>query len=252
VTLRDGNIGLGAVRPGRAGDETFGLEVLSGVLGRLNGRSKETLKKESDARRDARLSTWQVRKWGGKGFVSGGFLVTETIEDDSPALQSTNNEEKDTRKMDPNSSNSTDMEEDTRNRVGEDESSQSEHVSERKRLKLEKQARKKARRSRREKKGQRSEKRLQDITSPKAANEISDRSAPLLSSSNDSDPNSGSVSATPLTASMKSQILFRRRPGTRRADRPDQQALNEASHPLLLNIFRLLTVGKIFMIKSKG
>jgi Pin2-interacting protein X1 len=217
-------MGLGAVRSGRAGDETFGLEVLSGVLGRLNGRSDEVLQKESEARRDARLSSWQVRKWGGKGFVSGGFLVTKTIEDDSPA-QSTETEEKEAETMEQISSNSTDMEDGSRFKLAND-GSLSEGVSERKRLKLEKRARKEARRLKREKRRQNSEKSSAALT---PEDEASEAPTPVLSRLANSEVNSPSGSATPVSDSIRQQVQLRRRPGTRHAVRPDQKALNEVS-----------------------
>ena len=235
-------MGLGAVRAGRAGEETFGLEVLSGVLGRLNGRSEETLKKESDARRDERLSSWQVRKWGGKGFVSGGFLVTKTIEDESPAV-----DENDIASVEPASSSTADMEDGSRNQADE-QASQPEGVSERKKGKLEKRIRKEARRLRREKKKQKTE---TTSISADTANEDSDKQTLTISSSATSNPNSGSGSSTPLSVSTRNPVVFRRRPGTRNTVRPDQKALNEVSRQLLFMCW-LLTSIKIFMIKSKG
>jgi Pin2-interacting protein X1 len=222
-------MGLGAVRPGRAGDETFGLEVLSGVLGRLNGRSEEVLQKESEAKRDARLSSWQVRKWGGRGFVSGGFLVTKTIENEPPA-QSTETEEKEAEAVEPISSDSMDMEDGPRIKFVDD-ASQSEGVSERKRLKLEKRARKETRRLKRQKKRHQSEKTSADLT---PADEDSDASTPVLSSFANSGVNSPSGSAAPASDSIRQQVQFRRRPGTRHAARPDQKALNEVGRQFLL------------------
>jgi Pin2-interacting protein X1 len=199
-------MGLGAVRVGRAGDETFGLEVLSGVLGRLNGRSEAALQKESEARRDARLSSWQVRKWGGMGFVSGGFLVTKTVEEDAPAVEE----------------EAADVES-APNEAGEG-SSQSSDESERKKRKLEKQSRKEARRLKREKK-----KRKADAISSSAdtTNEDSDKLTPVASSSANSNPKNRSGTSTPLPASTRNPVVFRRRPGTRTAVIPDQKALNE-------------------------
>jgi Pin2-interacting protein X1 len=216
-------MGLGATKTGQAGDETFGLEVLSGVLGRLNGQSDETLRKESEARRDARLSSWQVRKWGGKGFVSGGFLVTKTIENEPAAV-----EEKDIAPMKPASSGTADMEEDRQNQTDEEEP-QSEEVSERRKLKLERRARKEARRLRREKKRQKTG---TTSTSADTADDDSERPTPTLSSSAASNPNSRSGSSTPLSASTRRPVVFRRRPGTRNTVRPDQKALNEVSGEL--------------------
>ena len=81
MLLKDDFLGLGAKR-GKADDETFGLELLSGLLGRLNGKSDGQLKKEENARRDVKLMNYVSQKGNslGFGFVSGGFLVGDKIE----------------------------------------------------------------------------------------------------------------------------------------------------------------------------
>ncbi|PNS17699.1 Protein pxr1 [Sphaceloma murrayae] len=78
VLLKEDNLGLGASRK-KEGAETFGLDQFSGLLGRLNGKSEETLGKEEDARRDVKLRLWADRK-GGLRFVSAGFLVGDKVE----------------------------------------------------------------------------------------------------------------------------------------------------------------------------
>ena len=80
VLLKDDNLGLGAKR-GSDNAETFGLSQFSGLLGRLNGKSEDVLKKETEARRDVELRLWQGRKHGVMNFVSAGFLVGDKIED---------------------------------------------------------------------------------------------------------------------------------------------------------------------------
>jgi Pin2-interacting protein X1 len=84
--LREDYLGLGAQR-GKAEGETFGLEVLSGLLGRLNGKSDGQLKKEEHARRDVKLMTYIGQDGRRMGFVSGGFLVGDKIEKSSEALK---------------------------------------------------------------------------------------------------------------------------------------------------------------------
>ncbi|KAF2222054.1 hypothetical protein BDZ85DRAFT_264821 [Elsinoe ampelina] len=78
VLLKDDNLGLGASRK-REGAETFGLDQFSGLLGRLNGKTEETLGKEEGARRDVRLRLWADQR-GGVRFVSAGFLVGDKVE----------------------------------------------------------------------------------------------------------------------------------------------------------------------------
>lgn len=77
--MKDDNLGLGAKR-GNAKGETFGLDGLQALLGRLNGKSEEALQKEEEARRDVKLAMYQERRFGGMRFVSGGFLEGDNIE----------------------------------------------------------------------------------------------------------------------------------------------------------------------------
>jgi len=69
---------LGAER-GKTDSETFGLELLSGLLGRLNGKSNEQLSKEESARRDVKLRRYHGEKHGLMGFVFGGYLIGDEI-----------------------------------------------------------------------------------------------------------------------------------------------------------------------------
>ncbi len=79
LLLKDDNLGLGAKR-GKAEDETFGLQELQTLLGRLNGKSEEVLQKEEEARRDVRLVMYKERRFGALRFVSGGFLQGDNVE----------------------------------------------------------------------------------------------------------------------------------------------------------------------------
>lgn len=77
--LKDDNLGLGAKR-GNAEGETFGLDGLQTLLGRLNGKSEEVLQKEEEARRDVKLTMYNERRFGTLRFISGGFLEGDNIE----------------------------------------------------------------------------------------------------------------------------------------------------------------------------
>jgi len=79
VLLKDDNLGLGA-KIGNQNADTFGLSQFSGLLGRLNGKSEEVLKKEEDSRRDVELRLYQGRRYGTMNFISAGYLVGDKIE----------------------------------------------------------------------------------------------------------------------------------------------------------------------------
>ncbi|GAB7358277.1 hypothetical protein MBLNU230_g0427t1 [Neophaeotheca triangularis] len=74
VMLRQDNAGLGADRK-KQNAETFGLNLFSGVLGRLNGKSEEVLESEERRRGDVELRAWQTQRFGYMRFVRGGLLV---------------------------------------------------------------------------------------------------------------------------------------------------------------------------------
>jgi Pin2-interacting protein X1 len=81
VVLRDDNAGLGAQK-GKSNADTFGLATLSGIFGRLNGKSEVEVQKQADTQRDLELQTYQAQKWGGMNFVYGGLLVGDKMEED--------------------------------------------------------------------------------------------------------------------------------------------------------------------------
>nr|POE63265.1 protein pxr1 [Quercus suber] len=81
VLLRDDNLGLGAKVGGKANADTFGLSTLSGIFGRLNGKSEEVVQKQQGHLRDAELRTYQAQKYGFMNFVSGGLLVGDKMEE---------------------------------------------------------------------------------------------------------------------------------------------------------------------------
>ncbi|KXX78719.1 Protein PXR1 [Madurella mycetomatis] len=79
VVLKDDNLGLGAKR--NNGDECTGLDAFQHLLGRLNGKSDETLETERKVREDMRLSLYVERKLGTIRFVKGGWLVGDQVKD---------------------------------------------------------------------------------------------------------------------------------------------------------------------------
>jgi Pin2-interacting protein X1 len=79
--LRDDNAGLGAQK-GKSNADTFGLATLSGIFGRLNGKSEVEVQKQADTQRDLELQTYQSQKWGSMNFVYGGLLVGDKMEED--------------------------------------------------------------------------------------------------------------------------------------------------------------------------
>ena len=81
MVLRDDNAGLG-VQKGKSNADTFGLATLSGIFGRLNGKSEVEVQKQADTVRDLELQTYQSQKWGLMNFVYGGLLVGDKMEED--------------------------------------------------------------------------------------------------------------------------------------------------------------------------
>ena len=81
IAPKGDNLGLGAKKGRSDHDETFGLTLLQGIFGRINGKDEAQLKKEETAQRDIKLAIYNDRRWGGMRFVSGGFLVGDKIED---------------------------------------------------------------------------------------------------------------------------------------------------------------------------
>ncbi|KAF2876552.1 hypothetical protein BDV95DRAFT_625761 [Massariosphaeria phaeospora] len=77
VFLKDDNLGLGAKR-GSERPENFGLAGLNSVLGRLNGREAE-VKQEEERAAQIESRRHVVSKYGMMNFVSGGFLVGDSI-----------------------------------------------------------------------------------------------------------------------------------------------------------------------------
>ncbi|KAK8095755.1 G-patch domain-containing protein [Apiospora kogelbergensis] len=81
VTLKDDTLGLGAKVRQKQADECTGLDVFKDLLGRLNGKSDDTIKKEQTLRAEIKTSTYVERKFGLMRFVKGGLLVGDQMTD---------------------------------------------------------------------------------------------------------------------------------------------------------------------------
>ncbi|WPH03831.1 protein pxr1 [Acrodontium crateriforme] len=81
VLLREDNLGIGAQVGGNGRAETFGLATLSGIFGRLNGKTDGEVQKQQEGLRDAELRSYQGMKYGHMNFVYGGLLVGDKMEE---------------------------------------------------------------------------------------------------------------------------------------------------------------------------
>lgn len=82
IAVKDDNLGLGAKRG--AGDEngkTMGLDVFQDLLSRLNGKTEKEVENVQWERSNMRRSVFVEQRWGRLGFVSGGFLVGDRLQD---------------------------------------------------------------------------------------------------------------------------------------------------------------------------
>ncbi|AEO53851.1 hypothetical protein MYCTH_2295727 [Thermothelomyces thermophilus ATCC 42464] len=79
VTLKDDTLGLGAKR--NNGDECTGLDAFQDLLGRLNGKSDDTIETERKAREEVKLNLYMARKFGPMRFVKGGWLVGDQVKE---------------------------------------------------------------------------------------------------------------------------------------------------------------------------
>ena len=85
VLFKDDTLGLGAKRKGNGGDiegQRIGLDAFQGLLGRLNGKSEDSLREEERKVEGRRLEMFVKGRWGGVVFVSGGLLVGSVGEKD--------------------------------------------------------------------------------------------------------------------------------------------------------------------------
>ncbi|KAI0450607.1 hypothetical protein F5B21DRAFT_423845 [Xylaria acuta] len=75
INLKDDTLGLGAKIRQKQSDECTGLDVFKDLLGRLNGKSEETIEMERQVRSEIKTNLVVERKYGPMRFVSGGLLV---------------------------------------------------------------------------------------------------------------------------------------------------------------------------------
>ncbi|KAI0818150.1 hypothetical protein GGR55DRAFT_60457 [Xylaria sp. FL0064] len=89
INLKDDTLGLGAKIRQKQSDECTGLDVFKDLLGRLNGKSEETLEKQRQVRSEIKTSLFVERRYGPMRFVSGGLLVgdqrMQELADEKPA-----------------------------------------------------------------------------------------------------------------------------------------------------------------------
>lgn len=80
VTLKDDTLGLGAQIRQKQSAECTGLDGFKDLLGRLNGKSEESIKKEQQVRSDIKTSLYAERRYGPMRFVRGGLLVGDQMQ----------------------------------------------------------------------------------------------------------------------------------------------------------------------------
>jgi Pin2-interacting protein X1 len=257
VSLKDDTLGLGA-RTGRADrDETFGLELLSGLLGRLNGKEETVLKKEKAVRRDVKLMSYHEKRWGASRFVFGGYLVGDDIQED---LESVVEEQAvDQKKIQKKRKR---LEEETLTievlpveqviavtdnvEIEKDSLQQPDKREEKKRRKEEKRARKEARRLRRE---QRKAAADESSTSSASEQDIGQAAQEKNENSSASQPKTSGTS-TPSSTPRGRQAIRGRYIQQKRMALLDEKALNEVCFCPSMMIYRTDSL-QILMIKKK-
>ncbi|EFQ35281.1 G-patch domain-containing protein [Colletotrichum graminicola M1.001] len=143
VALKDDMLGLGFKQA--RDDRVTGMDVFSDLLGRLNGKSSESIEKERQARATLQGTLYCDTKFGPMRFVRGGWLVGDQVKDEPTAEPK--EEDKDDIKMEdvPTVSESSDGKSKKRKaeESSEDESSSEDEKAKKKRRKEEKKAAKK-------------------------------------------------------------------------------------------------------------
>ncbi|TGJ79381.1 hypothetical protein E0Z10_g9382 [Xylaria hypoxylon] len=90
INMKDDTLGLGAKIRQKQSDQCTGLDVFKDLLGRLNGKSEETIEKQRQVRSEIKTDLFVERRYGPMRFVSGGLLVgdqkMEELVDKKPAL----------------------------------------------------------------------------------------------------------------------------------------------------------------------
>ncbi|RYP05014.1 hypothetical protein DL764_004089 [Monosporascus ibericus] len=80
VVLKDDTLGLGAKVRQKQSTECTGLDGFKDLLGRLNGKSDDTIEKERKLRSDIKTSLYVERRYGPMRFVGGGLLVGDQMQ----------------------------------------------------------------------------------------------------------------------------------------------------------------------------
>jgi Pin2-interacting protein X1 len=114
VLIKDDNLGIGAkIGSGVGHGECTGLDAFKNLLGRLNGKDEDEIKKEQRSREDLKRAIYTERKWGTIRFVKGGFLIGDKIQDliEGEADRVRKLGDPDSTKDSDNSSSSSDSEE---------------------------------------------------------------------------------------------------------------------------------------------
>ncbi|KAK2038365.1 hypothetical protein LZ31DRAFT_124852 [Colletotrichum somersetense] len=143
VALKDDMLGLGFKQA--RDDRVTGMDVFSDLLGRLNGKSSESIEKERQARATLQGTLYCDTKFGPMRFVRGGWLVGDQVKDEPTAEPK--EEDKDDVKMEdvPSVSESSGGKSKKRKaeESSEDDSSSEDEKAKKKRRKEEKKAAKK-------------------------------------------------------------------------------------------------------------
>jgi Pin2-interacting protein X1 len=243
--------------------------VLSGLLGRLNGKSDGQLEKEEHARRDVKLMTYVGQDERRMGFVSGGFLIGDKIEASSEALKesseasSTSEKLSKKRKRSEFVANSSEKQKKKAHAEKVEDDLDSNVVAEEeptREQKKERRARKEARKLRREekraRKGARQAKR-ETKREPRLKEESSDSADSDDGQSPNNQPDSESsrsgdvMPPAPSPIARGRNVVRQRYIQQKRMACMDERALKEVSERLSMENLNKAHFNQIFMIKSK-
>ncbi|EPE05806.1 g-patch domain containing protein [Ophiostoma piceae UAMH 11346] len=83
AVMREDNLGIGAAGPGQnTANQCTGLDIFKDLLGRLNGKSEESIEEQRQVRETAKMTQYVERRWGPMRFVRGGLLIGDEIKED--------------------------------------------------------------------------------------------------------------------------------------------------------------------------
>lgn len=78
IAVKDNTLGLGAsLKSKNIEHQRTGLDAFQGLLGRLNAKSEEDVRKVEEKVENKKLAIFAQGRWGGMVFVPGGLLVQE-------------------------------------------------------------------------------------------------------------------------------------------------------------------------------